>query len=144
MLYTYHDEDYGNVNPEYVFVYGTSDLGDLRLGLGNIARTKHGAPYGRPIGYVNNVGGGKSFGIPLKDKDNYDIRTNDILRNVDTFLSFSVQAPFETFYITDITKLMPRISPEVLMYMFKGAHTNCIFPSSWSKVMEPPVKKPKS
>lgn len=141
MLYTYHKEEYENVNPDYVFVFGTSLRGDLLLGLGNIARTKHGAQRSRPMGYSNSVGKGKTFAIPLKDESNYDLRTIDILRNIDTFLEYSVRSPYETFFITDITKLMPRIAPGVLIYMFKGSHTNCIFPESWSSIIEPPKKK---
>lgn len=136
--YTYH-EDPDTVDGSKVFVFATSLKGDMKLGYGPIAVKRHGAQIGRPMGY-NVLGGvGRSFAIPFKDKDGYDLSTTSILVNIDEFIRHTVNVPYETYHITDVTKVIPRVQPKVIMRLFIGCHSNCIFPSSWRETIEPPT-----
>lgn len=138
-FYTYHD-DPQEVDPTRVLVFGTSLKGDMKLGFGPIAVKKHGAQKGKTMGY-NTLGGiGHSFAIPYKDALGYDIRTMEILKAVDDFITYSVNTRYNTYHITDMSKLCPRIQPGIIPYLFKGCFSNCIFPQSWEEFIEPEPK----
>lgn len=136
--YTYHDNP-DNIPQGNVLVFATSLKGDMRLGYGPLATRHHGAQKGKPMGFSTSENGiGKSFGIPFKDADGYDMRTLDILRNVDEFLNYTTNTKHITYHITDVAKVIPRIQPKQIAYLFKGAHSNCIFPRNWQEWMDVP------
>lgn len=139
MHYTYHDNPATGLDASHVIVFASSLKGDLRLGFGPLVGKLHGAQKGKPMGYSSIAGQGKSFGIPFKDKDGFDLRSLDILRNVDQFLEFSMQRGYETFHITDVTTIIPRVQPAAIVRFFVGAHRNCIFPKTWSQWLEVPA-----
>lgn len=139
MHYTYHDNPTSGLDPSRVIVFATSMKGDMRMGFGPIAVKHHGAQKGKPMGFSSIFGVGKSFAIPFEDKDGYDIRTQDILRNVDMFLDFSIKTGYEIFHITDMSAIIPRVQPAVIARLFVGAHKNCIFPQTWSQWLEVPT-----
>lgn len=136
--YTYHD-DPDEVDGSRVFVFATSLKGDMKLGYGPIALKKHGAQRNKPMGY-NVLGGvGRSFAIPFKDASGFDLSTKSILVNIDEFIKHTVNVPYDTYHITDVTKVVHRVQPKVIMKLFVGCHKNCIFPASWRETIEPPT-----
>lgn len=138
-FYTYHT-DPEEPPTDQCLVFATSLKGDLKLGFGPLARQRKIARLNRPMGYNIVTGRGSSFGIPVKNKENFDLRTLDILTNIDEFVRYSANSPFVTFHITDFTKVLPRIQKGVIIRLFTGCHRNCIFPESWISVIEPPTK----
>lgn len=109
-----------------VFVFGSNLAGRHGKGAALEARLKHGAIYGKGIGFQ-----GRSYAIPTKDRnlDVLDLQSIEVC--VKGFMRFAESHPEMTFNVTRIGCGLAGYTDAQIAPMFKGAPINCNLPEGW-------------
>ncbi len=125
--YRYHPKhNYPEVKEGYTLVFPSNMLGIHRTELSDLAHSVYLAETGTFFGLSGNT-----YAIPVKDRLIRALSLDEIEAYVNKFKEFTHSQPNRFFWILDFSMVRRTYSPRQFASLFKGANTNCSFPTNW-------------
>lgn len=120
--------------PNGIFVFGSNEKGVHGAGAARTAASLFGAEFG-----VGEGPTGRCYAIPTKDRQ-LRVRSLDEIRiSVGAFLEYARRESGLDFFVTRVGCGLAGFHDADIAPLFRGAPSNCHFPSEWSSWLEPPV-----
>jgi hypothetical protein len=118
-----------------IFVFGSNLAGRHGAGSALEAKLKHGAFYGKGVGFQGN-----SYALPTKDKNLKTLPLDDIRKYIEDFLYFAEENPDYTFNVVEIGCGLAGYSPDQIAPLFVRPNVNLPrninLPESFRKVID--------